>query len=228
MIDQIDRRLKDWVNSILDGVDVHLTAPKGAEEVRGIGLYLMEVAVMPPGSTTKPPPLQVALRYLVTSWSEDSEDAHRLLGELVFAAMEDPEFEVELEPISVAVWRALGIPPRPSFVIRLPLQRARHVPKAKPVAAFPVVKTLAIVSLHGIVRGPNDTPLADAEVELRALRLTTHTDQRGRFHFPSVPGEGQAKTLRVKAKGQEVSVTTDENYPTANKPLVIRFDKMEV
>jgi hypothetical protein len=226
MIDEVDKRLKDWVNGILEQVEVRLSAPR-SEDGRGIGLYLMELAVMPPASTSKLPPLQVALRYLVTSWSEDPEDAHRLLGELVFAAMENPEFEVELEPVSVAVWRAFGIPPRPSFVLRLPLQRVRHVPKAKPVTAFPVVKTLTIASLHGVVRGPNDTPLADAEVQVPALRLTTHTDHKGRFHFSSVPGEGQAKTLRVKAKGQELSVTTAENYPTANKPLLIRFDKME-
>src|SRR5271157_5446383 len=99
MIDEVDRRLKDWVKSILEGVEVYLTAPNNAPVQRGIGLYLMEVAVMPPASTSKLPPLQVALRFLVTSWSEDPEDAHRLLGELVFAAMDNPEFEVELEPV---------------------------------------------------------------------------------------------------------------------------------
>ncbi|MGO9270173.1 MAG: carboxypeptidase regulatory-like domain-containing protein [Terriglobia bacterium] len=232
MIDEVDRRLKDWVKSILEGVEVHLTAPgnamePGATEERGIGLYLMEVAVMPPASTSKLPPLQVALRFLVTSWSEDPEDAHRLLGELVFAAMENPEFEVELAPVPMAVWGALGVPPRPSFVLRVLLKRARHMPKAKPVTAFPVVKTLAVVSLHGVVWGPNDTPLADAEVQVPALRLTARTDYKGRFHFSGVPGEGQTKTLRVRAKGRELSLTTDQNYPDASKPLLIRFDKME-
>lgn len=232
MIDEVDRRLRDWVKGILEGVEVHLTAPgnatdKGAAEQRGIGLYLMEVAVMPPASTTRLPPLQVALRFLVTSWSDDPEEAHRLLGELVFAAMENPEFEVELEPVPVDVWRALGVPPRPSFVLRVPLQRARHMPKAKPVTAFPLVKTLAVVSLHGVVWGPNDMPLADAEVQVPALRLTARTDHKGRFHFSGVPGESINKTLRVRAKGRELSLTTDQNYPDASKPLLIRFDKME-
>jgi hypothetical protein len=227
MIDEVDRRLKDWVKSILEGVEVHFTAPNNAAEQRGIGLYLMEVVVMPPASTTKLPPLQVALRFLVTSWSEDPEEAHRLLGELVFAAMENPELEVELAPVSVAVWRALGVAPRPSFVIRVPLQRVRHMPKAKPVTAFPIVTTLAVVSLHGVVRGPNDIPLADAEVQVPALRLTARTDYKGRFHFSGVPGDGKMKTLRVRAKGQELSLTTDKDYSDASKPLLIRFEKME-
>lgn len=231
-IDEVDRRLKEWVKSILEGVEVRLTAPgsgteKDGAEQRGVGLYLMEIAVMPPASTTKLPPLQVALRFLVTSWSEDPEDAHRLLGELVFAAMENPEFEVELEPVAMTVWRALGVPPRPAFVLRVPLQRVRHAPKAKPVTAFPVVKTLVVVSLHGVVWGPSDTPLADAEVQVPALALTARTDHKGRFHFSSVPGEGQKKTLRVRAKGQELNLTTDQSYPDASKPLLIRFDKME-
>jgi len=227
MIDEVDRRLTAWVKSVVEGVDVRLAAPGTSPEKRGIGLFLMEVVVMPPASTTKLPPLQVALRFMVTSWSDDPEDAHRMLGELIFAAMENSEFEVELTPVAVDVWRALGVPPRPSFVLRVPLQRARHMPKAKPVTAFPVVKTLAVVNLHGVVRGPNDMPLADAEVQVPALRLTARTDYKGRFHFAGVPGEGQTKTLRVRAKGQEVSLTTDQNYPDASKPLLIRFDKME-
>ena len=227
MIDEVDRRLKEWVKSILEGVEVRLTAPGNSTQVKGIELYLLEVAVMPPASTNKMPPLQVALRFLVTSWSEDPEDAHRLLGELLFAAMENAEFEVELAPLPVAVWRALGVPPRPSFVLRVPLQRARHMPKAKPVTAFPVVKTLVVVSLHGVVRGPNDTPLAGAEVLVPALRLRASTDYKGRFHLAGVPGDGQPKTLRVRAKGQELILTTDQDYPDASKPLLIRFEKME-
>lgn len=215
------------MNSTVERVEVHFTAPKAVEDVRGIGLYLMEVGIMPPASTARLPPLQVALRYLVTSSAEDPEGAHRLLGELMFAAMENPEFQVELESVPMAVWTAFGIPPRPSFVLRVPLQQVRAETRAKPVRAIPVVKTMAVAPLHGIVWGPNDTPVSGAEVHAPALRLTTHTDYHGRFLFSMVPGEGQKITLRVKAKSREMSVSTDRNYPDATKPFLIRFDTLE-
>ncbi|HXJ93697.1 MAG TPA: Pvc16 family protein [Terriglobia bacterium] len=227
MIDEVDRRLTEWANGVLEGVDVHLDAPKRTEQGRGIGLYLMELAPLPPPSTNRLPPLQVALRYLVTSWSDDPEEAHRLLGELVFAAMRNSEFQVELGPVPADVWAAFGVPPRPSFVLRVPLQQRRPEPKAKLVRTAPMLKTSVVSSLHGVVYGPNDTPLAGAEVQIPALRLTTHTDHQGRFYFATVPGGEQVKTLRVKAKDRELSVTTQEAFPHASEPLLIRFDTME-
>jgi hypothetical protein len=226
MIDQVDRRLKGWVNQVLESVDVHLDAPKNAEAGRGINLYLMHLAPLPPPSTNKLPPLQLALRYLVTAWSDDPEEAHRLLGELVFAAMGHFEFQVELEPVPAEVWKAFGIPPRPSFVLRLPLQRPRIEAPVKIVRSAPIVKTGLMVALQGVVLGPEDTPLAGAEVLIEALRLTRHTDHHGCFHFTAVPGGGQ-KTVRVKAKGQEQSVSFKEDFPDRDKPLLIRFDRLE-
>jgi hypothetical protein len=227
MIDEVDRRLKDWVGTVLKQVEVSLGPPKSAEPGRGIGLYLMEVAALPPPSGARLPPLQVALRYLVTSWSEDAEEAHHLLGELLFAAMENTDFQVELAPLPAEAWRAFGVSPRPSFVLRVPLRQERKEAKAKPVLAAPTVRTVALVGLHGVVRGPNETPLAGAEVQVPALRLATHTNHTGGFYFAAVPADGQTKTLRVKARGRELSVTTNENYPDASNPLLIRFDKME-
>jgi hypothetical protein len=226
MIDAVDRRLKDWVKSTLESVDVRLSPP-AADEKAGIGLYLMELAVMPPASTTRLPPRQVALRYLVTSSADDLEAAHRLLGDLIFAAMDNPEFQVELEPVPMTVWTAFGVPPRPSFVLRVPLQQARKETKAKPVRTVPVLRTVAATTLHGVVRGPSDIPLPGAEVQAPALRLTTYTDSHGRFYFSSVPAEGQNLTLRVKAKGREVSATADHGHADPSNPFLIRFDTLE-
>jgi hypothetical protein len=227
MIDQVDRQLKEWVSTVLQEVEVRLEAPKIADQARGIVIYLMDITALPPPSGTRIAPLQVALRYLVTSWSEDPEEAHRLLGELLFAAMENPEFQVEPESVPVESWKVFGVPPRPSFVLRVPLRRERTELKAKPVLAVPVVRTVSALGLYGIVRGPNDVPLAGAEVDVPALRLTTHTNQQGGFYFAAVPGEGQIKTLRVKAKGRELNLSTREDHPDASRPLLIRFDKME-
>jgi hypothetical protein len=227
MIDTVDQRLKDWVNRIQDNAEVHFTAPQSGGDVRGIGLYLMELAILPPPSTSKLPPLQVALRYLVTCWSDEPRDSHRLLGDLLFAAMEDPEFEVEPQAVPMSVWSAFGVPPRPSFVLRVPVRRERSRTKAKRVSTVSFTTTMAGAGLHGVVFGPRDTPLAGAEVQVPALRLTTHTDARGRFHFSTLPGEGRPVTLRVKVKGGEHTVTTDQSYPEMSKPFLIRIDNLE-
>ncbi len=116
MIDQVDGRLEDWIGTVLEGTNVSLAAPSGTETGRGIGLYLMELMHTPPPRGARRPPLQISLRYLVTTWAEKSEEAHRMLGELVFAAMEHPEFEVERDPVPVTLWTALGVAPRPSFM----------------------------------------------------------------------------------------------------------------
>jgi len=220
MIDQVDRRLRDWVKSVAEGVEVRLEAPSAAETGQGIALYLMEVASLPPPSTHQLPPWQIGLRYLVTTWSQEAEEAHRLLGELVFAALRNPEFQVELAPVPVEVWRAFGIAPRPSFVLQVPLQQERAQPKVKLVRATPVVQTLPMAGLRGVVRGPGDIPLAGAEVQIPALHLTTHTDSQGRFYFAAVPGEGRPTALRVKAKGREVNVTTADT----GKPVLVRIE----
>ena len=227
MIDQVDRRLKDWIGGVLDPVEVHLEAPKVTGQCRGVSLYLFQLGPMPAPSTSKLPPLQLALRYLVTAWSDDLEEAHRMLGELVFAAMGTPEFQVDLGALPAETWRALGVPPRPSFVLCLPLRRARTEAPAKLVRSAPVVQTAAMVGLHGVVLGPNDVALAGAEVQIEALRLARRTGHYGRFYFTAVPGEGQRKTLRVKFKSLEQSVTTEEDFLDPNKPLVIRFGNLE-
>lgn len=227
MIDQVDRQLKSWVTTVLQEVEVTLEAPRTVEQARGIGIYLMDVASLPAPSSARIAPLQVALRYLVTSWSEDPEEAHRLLAELMFAAMENPEFQVEPQSIPVESWRVFGVPPRPSFLLRVPLRRERTEPKAKPVLAAPTVRTVTMLGLYGLVRGPNEIPLTGATVEIPALRLTTYTNHQGGFYFAAVPGGGQMKTLHVKVKGREASVSTEEDYPDSSRPLLIRFNNME-
>jgi hypothetical protein len=41
-----------------------------------------------------------------------------------------------------------------------------------------------------------------------------------------VPGKGQ-KTVRVKARGREQSVSFEEDFPDRDEPLLIRFDRLE-
>jgi hypothetical protein len=225
MADEFDERLKGWVGSAIQGVELSLAAPDAAKTGRGIGLYLLEVMQSPPPSTNRRPPLQLTLRYLVTAWSDKPEDAHQMLVELMFAAMENKDFQVELEPIPITVWTAFGVPPRPSFILRVPLRQERPQPQAKLVRQLKI-QSAPIVGFHGLLLGPRDVPLSNCSVELPALNLATSTDYKGRFYFPSVPAAG-SKQLLIKARGFVLPVSGEQNYPDSRTPLVIHFSPLE-
>jgi Carboxypeptidase regulatory-like domain len=222
VIEQIDRRLAEWVTAVLGGQAVELSPPGEGGDGSAVSLYLMDLRNAPPARGGNRPPLQVVLRYLVTARAQDPAEGHRLLGELVFAAMEAPEMEVELEPLPVALWRAFGVPPQPAFVLRMPLRRERPEPVVPRVRQPLVLRTEPAISLQGTVVGPGDLPIAGARVELPAVARSTRTDHRGRFAFAGVPASG-TRTVRVSAKGREISVTAG----TGDGPLLIRLQPME-
>ena len=62
----------------------------------------------------------------------------------------------------------------------------------------------------------------NARVELPALEMSTNTDSKGRFHFSAVPAVPGKKLLRVRAKGQEFSINT-EQAGSDKDPLVIHL-----
>src|SRR5271166_4546152 len=198
MADPVDRQITEWATSVHPGLTCLLTAPAAQNAGRGVSLYLMDVLHTPTHVTAKPSPLQLTLRYLVTAWAESPEEAHQLLTDLAFSALANSEFEVEMEPIPSAAWMAFGIPPCPCFVVRVPLRQGRQDLPHKLVRQKLRISTTSLVQLHGVVLGPDDTPVADSRVDIPAMALSASADYRGRFLFSAVPSAG-AKTLRVRA-----------------------------
>lgn len=227
MIDAIDQRLKDWVVSAVGSVDVSLAMPTGRDRWAGVSLYLVDVTLKPAIHSSGASARHIALRYLVTAWSDQPEDAHRLLGDLVFAAMDSADFEVEPSGASTELWQALGTPPRPSFMLVVPLKKPRVVPDAPLVRLPVVVEAAPVESFHGLVLGPGDIPLAGATVRLESLNLEARTDSAGRFLFHSIPGGSRPKSFIARAKGLQTSVTTSAQHPAASHPFVLRFDNLE-
>jgi hypothetical protein len=222
MIDEFDRDLTAWVGKTLDHVDVSLTPPGASKATKEVSLYLLELIQSPPARGTRRPPLMMTLRYLVTTTAPKPEEAHQMLGTLVLAALQNPEFEVEQEPLPLALWTALGIAPRPSFVLRVPFRQERPEKLAPPVKHPIVIKQLPLRSFEGRIVGPENIPIMNARVELPSLDLYTSTDSRGRFRFSSVPAAPGARLLRVRAKGQEFSINT-EQAASDKDPLVIQL-----
>jgi Pvc16 N-terminal domain len=226
LIDEVDRQLKEWVSSVLSGVAVSLAAPLDQTTGSGVGLYLLRIAKAPPARAGRGrPPLQLTLNYLVTTWSDDPEQSHRLLGELAFAALAHTEYEVEIEPAPVAVWRAFGIAPRPSFTLSVRLQREWPAVTGPHVRSAASLHGTPAAALSGLVVGPGDVPLMGARVECPALNRVTRTDGKGRFRLATVPASPPPRLL-VTAKGQQRWVSPDVSA-LGGQPLVIRFEGLE-
>ncbi len=225
MIDQVDQALASWVQKTLKDLDVSIAPPQAAEKGEGVGLFLLETIPTPPARVGRRPPLQITIRYLVTTWAESPYEAHRMLGELLFAALSNENYEVESESPPINLWTALGVPPRPSFLLRVPLRRVRPEPTVPLVRSPLVIKAAPLQRLTGIVLGPEDTPIMNARVELPALHLYTETDADGRFQFAAVPPRTRPSALRVRAKGKEFSLSTES--AADNAPLVIRLQLTE-
>lgn len=226
MIDQVDDRLKNWAESLLQISTFSLEPPRDDRPDSGASFYLLDLVDSPPLRSAKRPPLQLSLRYLVTIWAEAPEEAHRLLGELVFAAMEHPEFEVELAPVPAATWAAFGVIPRPAVLLRVPCRQERPETPAPLVREAIEVQAVPVISLHGTVLGPGGVPLMMAAVELPSLQRYTETDAKGRFSFDGVSGEVYTKRLRVRARGRARDVELEE-LPSNQEPLIIHFDPLD-
>jgi hypothetical protein len=228
MVDDIDHSLKDWIGTIIPGVAVSFDAPGNAKTAtKGISVYLLELLQSLPPSTLKRAPLQLTLRYLITTWSDSPEDAHKMLGRVALAALDHPGFVVESESLPMELWRAFGVSPVPSIVLRVPLRQERPEAKAKPVLSPMRVSMETVNSFFGVLLGrPGDFPLADAAIELPAIGLRTHSDSKGRFGFHSVPSKVPF-TLRIRAKGKEFQLQIEEPHPAPENALTIPLDILE-
>jgi hypothetical protein len=223
VIQEIDARLATWAGEHARGVQASFDPPAESRQGEGVGIYLMDVAPRPDEHREGARRLRASLRYLITSWAEKPERAHELLGDLLLAALQEPEFEVELEPVKLEAWAAFRIAPRPSFVLRVPLGQDLQRPAARMVRRPLAVRASGAASVNGTVLGPDDVPLAGANVELPALQLTTMTDWKGRFAFATVPADPAPKELLVKARGHEQKVAVGP----IGTPLLIRFGPLE-
>jgi hypothetical protein len=116
MIEQVDNSVVSWARDVLKDVTITLSPPDDVHEGAGVSIYLLEFAkstVMRGGP--KRLPLEFSLRYLVTAWAEETAESHHALGQLIFAALEHPEYQIDFDPVPVALWSAFGIAPRPAI-----------------------------------------------------------------------------------------------------------------
>lgn len=222
MIDQVDERISDWIHSLTNLLP-SFALPEGKPQDVGVFVYLLDVVDDPLRRNTTRPPMQPVLRYLVCTAASDPKQAHQMLGVLLNAALDNPEFEVELGALSEKIWPALGVAPRPAFILRLALPREFPPSGAKIVTVGAELGGSPLVDFFGLVLGPGQLAIAGARVEAPNLYRYAYADPRGRFRLPGVPAAPKEKTLLLKAKRKQQLITVTETG-TPEEPVVLTMD----
>jgi hypothetical protein len=226
MIQDIDAELTRWLEPLLRPATLSLAAPSPEPEGRGASVYLLRMAAVPSSRGPHRAPNQIRLHYLVTAWGESPEDAHSLLGTMLFATLDRDGLDVAFPTLDASDWLALGVRPQPSFVLCAPLLRARPEDVAKPVRRPLEVRSLDLRHLHGLVLGNDGVPVAGARVTVRRYGRSADTDDSGRFVLAGVPTDTAPDDFAVLARGRHPKTTVD--LPAApDDPFVLHVDLLE-
>lgn len=198
-------QLVAWVRGVSDA-EISFEPPSTEHDKgSGIGLYLLEMRGDLPLSPARPDTRQLELSYLVTTWADSADDASQLLIDLCFAAMDQPDMDVELEPPETNLWQALGVPPQAAFRVNVPLRRGRAAPDTRPVLRPLMIQAAGLISITGYVRTPTDSAVPEARVEIPILGRAATTDGKGAFRLDGIPNDKRPVRIRVRARGREVT-----------------------
>ena len=224
MFEQADQEIKSWVEGVTDNIEPGFAEPQDQSSTCEINTYLYDFSQVPTSGNRLIN--QFKLRYLVTTWSKQPEQAHALLGQLFRAALYDSKFQVETEPLAAECWQALKVSPRPSFFLCYILTLIREQKTAPPVTQSPSLATVPLISVQGLLTGPKGHPLARTRIELPQFNRSTQTDDTGRFDFGKVSATVSPLKFRIHVKTQESSVAYDCK-DTNGDEIVINLNNLE-
>ncbi len=225
MIEHVDQVLRKWAGTVAGDIAVSLSLEEKIDADTSISLCLMDILSMPMYGQGRRLPLQVRLRYLVSTQANNVETAHEILGKLLFSAMEKPEFEVDLESVDMVVWQAFGIVPRPAFYLILPM-RVERENTTKLIRTPPELVYQKMRDLDGVVMGPGNIPVPNGRIKLADLGRSVTADEQGRFHLGSIPAKPSKRQFFISAKGQDFEL--EARLPEEGKLLLLHLQAMEV
>lgn len=226
MIDQVSQQLLDWLRKIDHGFNVVLSAPGNINKKPAISLYLLDILPSANTTSSRRLPIQFKLRYLVTTWADIEQDAHRTLANIIYEAMDWPDFEIKFESLSAQMWNSFGVAPRPCFMIEVPVQLERQQKKV-PVIESPIeLQFKDTVALDGIVLGPHKTSIAGANIILSNHGLQTRSDINGRFSFQLVPQDPLKKQLIIQTRSNDFNFEVDTSIEMKH-PIRIELNSEE-
>jgi len=190
------KKIEDWVEKSLDKTSVQWGVAGNEKKSNTINFQMIQVApAMKEMGGSKLAPLHLTVSYLVTASSDE------ILTELMFAAMNHGQYDIQQEVLTADMWLALDLVPRAAFVLKVRVSKEIEQVKT-PIVRTATVQGKSVGDLFGTVYGPNETPIRSALLELIGLNKKTKTDRKGFFRISGIPSN-TALELKVKAKGVE-------------------------
>ncbi|MBB5376750.1 hypothetical protein HNQ07_002214 [Deinococcus metalli] len=178
-------------------------------------LTLLAILPFPPPRTLDRTPLRFRLRYLVTAAPNASPAGQKVLGQVLAAAMQASDFQVELGDMAPELWSALGWRPQPAFWLMVPVTVPREQPSA-PLAREHVlsVQDAGRVWRRGTVTDARGQPVAGARVQLEGAPEPLYTNSAGQFELAArpedqvqiaAPGGREVQRVLVQPPGRQMT-----------------------
>jgi hypothetical protein len=227
MIDEIDRRLKEWISTVIDSqFAVSFEHPGAERNQSAVSVYLYNMEYSTPNSATREIPFQISLSYLLTVQSEDQVESHKCLGKILYAAKSQSDMEVGFPALPAQFWQAMGTAPLPHFSLHMPLVVPRETERCPIIKAQPHIDIGAIIHITGVVVGPFDQPIPDAKIMLPHSKTVVYTDNKGLFSIAADANSQRAFSCKIDAKGKQfsVSVPMQQILKTPHAPFTIHLD----
>jgi hypothetical protein len=204
--DDVTQSLRAWIEGVAAGHA--LTLLTAADEPAGSsGVTLRLIGATPIAVPRTDQSVRVLrLDYLVGVSAKDPLIEHRLLGELLFAAMTGTEFEPMPPKEAAEAAERVGLSLAGGIVLSAKLRREPARPRVPLVTQPLVVDAQTTAALEGLVVGPGNRPIVDAIVEIPALNLSELTDRNGHFRFAATPSGEAPIRLVARKHGHRVQV----------------------
>ena len=225
MFELTDQKLSAWVGAVAAGARISFDPPGGPAAEPTVVLYLLDFKRLTSSPAVRSPQPQWLLNYLVTVQAADQTAAHKLLGTLVAAAVQQTEFEYEFVPPPIEIWQALAAKPTPAFTVRVPVTLPLVEQAVPRIKAPPQVRMGPVATFSGRLLGPGEMPLADTDVELVAAGRYTRTDAAGNFSFAGIDPNQHHRGYLIRAKRRELLVKPANS---TQEPVVIHFEQLEI
>ena len=233
MLSDADDRVRDWLGNLADDVPVVAGLPQdaapgdGGEPALAVHLLGLEPAHRLAGEAHRPAPVVARACYLVTARAGDERAALELLDRVLTAALDagpPPDIDLDLAPLPLEAWKALGARPRAALTVRVTARHAPPVPEIGLVREPLRVVGAGLRPLRGRVLGNGGLPLPGVEVIVAGTGATTRTSASGHFSFAAVPAGPDPIRLAVRAKGRTFTADVE---PTGDEPVVMHCDLLE-
>jgi hypothetical protein len=220
MIESASIALRDWISSATNGAKTVIASPPAATDSPEVSVHFTDLLRPESEPTHTHRHLRLVGRYLISAQAKDPLEAQRLLGDILLAAADVPEYEAELKEIDPALWLSLGVPARPSFFLNIPITAEKPIARQTRVTQYPEAVVVAMTTLRGQIIGPDGIGISRAKLSIEKLQRSTYADHKGGFQLDGIAAGGRSHRLDISARGQNFS----KDITVSNSPITIEFN----